>query len=34
MGAPLRKGIVYKIAVMSPRKPNSAKRLLLKLKLV
>lgn len=25
-GAPLRKGIVYKIAVMSPRKPNSARR--------
>jgi small subunit ribosomal protein S12 len=24
--APLRKGIIYKIAVMSPRKPNSAKR--------
>jgi ribosomal protein S12 len=29
--APLRKGIIYKIAVMSPRKPNSAKRLLQKL---
>jgi small subunit ribosomal protein S12 len=25
-GAPMRKGIVYKIAVMSPRKPNSARR--------
>lgn len=25
-GAPQRKGIIYKIAVMSPRKPNSARR--------
>jgi small subunit ribosomal protein S12 len=25
-GAPMKKGIVYKIAVMSPRKPNSARR--------
>jgi small subunit ribosomal protein S12 len=25
-GAPLRKAVVYKIAVMSPRKPNSARR--------
>lgn len=25
-GAPLRKGVIYKIGVMSPRKPNSAKR--------
>ena len=25
-GAPMRKGIIYKIAVMSPRKPNSARR--------
>lgn len=25
-GAPHRKGIVYKVAIMSPRKPNSAKR--------
>jgi small subunit ribosomal protein S12 len=25
-GAPLRKAIVYKIATMTPRKPNSAKR--------
>ncbi len=33
-GAPLRKGIVYKIAVMSPRKPNSAKRTFAKVKLV
>jgi len=33
MGAPLRKGIVYKIAVMSPRKPNSAKRTFAKVKI-
>lgn len=32
-GAPLRKGIVYKIAVMSPRKPNSAKRTFAKVKI-
>lgn len=25
-GAPMRKGIVYKIATMTPRKPNSARR--------
>jgi small subunit ribosomal protein S12 len=25
-GAPQRKGIIYKISVMTPRKPNSAKR--------
>jgi len=33
LGAPLRKGIVYKIAVMSPRKPNSAKRTFAKVKI-
>lgn len=32
-GAPQRKGIVYKIAVMSPRKPNSAKRTFAKVKI-
>jgi len=32
-GAPLRKGVVYKIAVMSPRKPNSAKRTYAKVRL-
>jgi len=32
-GAPNRKGIVYKIAVMSPRKPNSAKRTYAKVRL-
>jgi len=26
LGAPLRRGVVYKIAIMSPRKPNSARR--------
>jgi ribosomal protein S12 len=33
-GAPLRKGIIYKIAVMSPRKPNSARRTFAKVRLV
>jgi len=32
-GAPQRKGIVYKIAIMSPRKPNSAKRTFAKVKI-
>jgi small subunit ribosomal protein S12 len=32
-GAPLRKGVVYKIAVMSPRKPNSARRTYAKVRL-
>jgi small subunit ribosomal protein S12 len=32
-GAPHRKGIVYKIAIMSPRKPNSAKRTFAKVKI-
>lgn len=31
-GAPLRKAIVYKIAIISPRKPNSAKRTFAKVK--
>ncbi len=31
--APHRKGIVYKIAVMSPRKPNSARRTIAKVRL-
>jgi len=31
--APLRKGVVYKIAVMSPRKPNSARRTYAKVRL-
>lgn len=33
-GAPHRKGVVYKIAVMSPRKPNSAKRTFAKVRLL
>lgn len=32
-GAPMRRGIVYKIAEMSPRKPNSAKRLFAKVRI-
>lgn len=32
-GSPHRKGIVYKIATMSPRKPNSAKRTYAKIRL-
>jgi small subunit ribosomal protein S12 len=31
--APHRKGIIYKIAIMSPRKPNSAKRTFAKVRL-
>lgn len=33
-GAPHRKGIIYKIATMSPRKPNSARRTIAKVRLV
>lgn len=32
-GAPMRRGVIYKIAVMSPRKPNSARRTYAKLRL-
>lgn len=32
-GAPLRKGVVYKIATMSPRKPNSARRTFAKVRI-
>lgn len=32
--APHRKGVVYKIATMSPRKPNSAKRTFAKVRLL
>src|ERR1700748_1498321 len=32
--APHRKGIIYKIAVMSPRKPNSARRTFAKVRLL
>ena len=33
-GGPHRKGIIYKIAVMSPRKPNSARRTFAKVRLL
>jgi small subunit ribosomal protein S12 len=32
-GAPHRKGVVYKIATITPRKPNSAKRTIAKVRL-
>jgi len=32
--APQRKGVIYKIAVMSPRKPNSARRTFAKVRLL
>jgi len=34
VGAPHRKGIIYKITTMSPRKPNSAKRTFAKVRLI
>jgi small subunit ribosomal protein S12 len=33
-GAPQRKGIIYKIATMSPRKPNSARRTFAKVRII
>jgi len=33
-GAPLRKGVIYKIATMSPRKPNSARRTFAKVRII
>jgi small subunit ribosomal protein S12 len=33
-GAPHRKGVIYKISVMPPRKPNSAKRTFAKVRLI
>jgi len=33
-GSPQRKGVIYKIAVMSPRKPNSARRTFAKVRLI
>jgi len=33
-GAPQRKGIIYKIVTISPRKPNSARRTIAKVRLV
>jgi len=32
-GGPMRKGIIYKIAMMSPRKPNSARRTFAKVRI-
>jgi small subunit ribosomal protein S12 len=34
MGAPMRKGVVYKVATMTPRKPNSARRTFAKIRIV
>lgn len=34
LGGPQRKAVVYKIAVMSPRKPNSARRTFAKVRVV
>jgi len=33
-GAPLKRGVIYKIATMSPRKPNSAKRTFAKVRII
>jgi small subunit ribosomal protein S12 len=33
-GAPHRRGIIYKLAIMTPRKPNSAKRKIAKVRVV
>lgn len=33
-GAPMRKGVVYKIATMTPRKPNSARRTFAKVRII
>ena len=32
--APQRRGVVYKLAIMSPRKPNSAKRKIAKIRII
>ena len=34
LGAPHRKGIVYKVTTMSPRKPNSARRTFAKVRII
>jgi len=34
LGAPLRKGVIYKISTMSPRKPNSARRTFAKVRVL
>lgn len=33
-GAPMRKGVIYQIAIMTPRKPNSAKRTFAKVRIL
>lgn len=33
-GAPLRRGVIYKVSIMTPRKPNSAKRKIAKIRLL
>lgn len=33
-GAPQRRGVIYKLAIMTPRKPNSAKRKIAKIRLL
>lgn len=33
-GSPFRRGLIYKVTLMTPRKPNSAKRKIAKIKLV
>lgn len=33
-GAPQRRGVIYKLAIMTPRKPNSAKRKIAKVRLL
>ena len=33
-GSPMRRGVVYKIAVMTPRKPNSARRTFAKVRII
>jgi small subunit ribosomal protein S12 len=33
IGAPMRRGTIYKIAIITPRKPNSAKRTIAKVRL-
>jgi small subunit ribosomal protein S12 len=34
LGAPQRKGVIYKISTMSPRKPNSARRTFAKVRIL
>jgi small subunit ribosomal protein S12 len=34
LGAPMCRGVVYKIAIMTPRKPNSARRTFAKIRII